>query len=166
MILGISIDNFTILHVVISLLAIASGLLVVVGMLRGHRMPGWTAFFLVTTLLTTVTGFMFPITAFTPALGTGVVSMLVLAVAFFSLYAKKLHGAWRAAYVVGAVAALYLNVFVLVVQTFLKVPFVNALAPTQAEPPFLVAQSIVLAVFVGLGILATMRFRPGPALAA
>jgi hypothetical protein len=134
-------------------------LVVLFGMLRGQRMPGWTALFLVTTVLTTVTGFMFPITAFTPALGTGIVSSVVLLVALVAIYVMRLRGAWRWTYVAGAVTALYLNVFVLIVQSFQKIPAVNALAPTQAETPFLVAQVATLAVFVLFGLLAAMKFR-------
>lgn len=160
MVLGLSIQNFTLLHVAISLIAIASGFVVVFAMLRANPSPGWTALFLIITVLTTVTGFLFPITAFTPALAVGVLSSLILIVALFALYAKKLDGAWRWIYVVTAVAAFYLNVFVLVVQAFLKVPALHTLAPNGAEPPFVVAQAVVLGAFVILGVLAVMRFRP------
>lgn len=160
MVLGLSIQTFTIIHVIISLLAIASGILVLVGMLRSNRMPGWTAFFLLTTILTSVTGFLFPIRGFTPAIGTGIVSMVLLGLALYGLYAKHLAGAWRWIYVSTAAAALYLNVLVLIVQSFQKIPALQPLAPTQSEPPFLIAQVIALFVFVVLGTIAALRFRP------
>lgn len=166
MVLGLSIQNFTLLHVVISLIAIASGFVVVFAMLRANASPGWTALFLVTTVLTTVTGFLFPITAFTPALGVGILSSLILIVALFALYVKKLGGAWRWIYVVTAVFAFYLNVFVLVVQAFQKIGALNALAPRGSESPFVIAQAVVLGAFIVLGALAVMRFRPWPGRAA
>jgi hypothetical protein len=160
MIIGLLIENFTILHVAISLIAIAAGLVVLVGMLRAARLPGWTALFLVTTVLTSVTGFMFPISGFTPGLGTGAISIVVLAVALAALYAKHLNGTWRWIYVITALAALYLNVFVLIVQSFQKVPALQKLAPTQSEPPFLIAQVAALIMFLALGAMATRKFRP------
>lgn len=160
MILGLSLASFTILHVLISLAAIAAGVVVVAGMLRADRLGGWTALFLALTLLTSVTGFLFPIKGFTPALGTGAVSIVILVAALWALYGGHLRGAWRAVYVVCAVAALYLNVLVLIVQAFLKVPPLHTLAPNGSEPPFLVAQTIALVVFVVLGILALRRFYP------
>jgi hypothetical protein len=160
MVIGLSVHTFTILHVVISLIAVASGLIVLFGMLGAHRLPAWTSLFLVTTILTSVTGFMFPIHGFTPGLGTGAVSMLVLAVALIALYAKHLVGSWRWIYVAAAVSALYFNVLVLIVQSFQKVPTLNTLAPTQSEPPFLIAQGAALMAFLFLGIAAVFRFRP------
>ena len=161
MILGLSIAAFTILHVIISLIAIVSGIYVVIAMVGGSKPTGWTALFLLTTVLTSVTGFLFPITQFTPAVGTGIVSLVVLAFALVALYAKHLFGAWRWIYVVTAIAALYLNVLVLIVQAFLKVPFLHPLAPNGNEPPFLIAQTVALVVFVALGIAAVIRFHPG-----
>jgi hypothetical protein len=160
MILGLSIENFTTLHVAISLVAIASGLVVLVGMLRARRLPGWTALFLLTTVLTSVTGFMFPISGFTPAIGVGVVSMVTLAVALAALYVKRLDRFWRWVYVTTALAALYFNVFVLIAQSFQKVPGLRTLAPTQSEPPFLIAQVAALIAFLVLGAMATRKFRP------
>lgn len=153
---------FTLFHVALSLVGISTGFVVLAAMLRSRRVPGWTAIFLATTLATTVTGFMFPFNGFTPALGVGVVSLAVLAVAIPALYAFRLAGRWRAAYVATAVLALYLNVFVLVVQMFQKIPVLHALAPTQKEPPFAIAQGLVLVAFVALGILAVRRFHPVP----
>jgi hypothetical protein len=109
MVLGLSTQTFTIIHVIISLLAIASGILVLVGMFRSNQMPGWTAFFLLTTILTSVTGFVFPIRGFTPAIGTGTVSLVLLGLALYGLYGKHLAGAWRWIYVATAGASLYLN---------------------------------------------------------
>ncbi len=131
-------------------------------------MPAMTAIFLVTTAATSVTGFLFPFETFGPPEIVGVLSLVVLAAALAALYLYKLVGAWRWIYVATALAALYLNVFVGVVQTFQKVPFFNALAPTQKEPPFAVAQGIVLIAFIALGIMAARKFRPaspGPAFA-
>ena len=162
MIAGLSIENFTILHTATSLIAIASGLIVLAGMLRARRLPGWTALFLVTTILTSVTGFMFPINGLTPAIVFGVISIVILAIALMALYVKQLSGAWRWIYVMTALAALYLNVFVLIVQSFQKVPALQKLAPTQSEPPFAIAQGVALIAFLVLGTLAARRFRPGP----
>jgi hypothetical protein len=158
--LGLSLDAFLILHVAISMVAIFAGFIVLGGMFSSAPMPGWTAFFLLTTILTSVTGFMFPVGGFTPALAVGAVSILLLAVALAALYARRLDGRWRAIYVVSAVAALYLNVFVFVVQSFQKVGFLQALAPTQGEPPFAIAQTALLIGFVLLGWMAVRRFRP------
>jgi hypothetical protein len=166
MILGMSISTFTTVHVVISLVGIASGLIVLVGMFGANRLSGWTALFLAATILTSVTGFMFPISGFTPALAVGALSLVVLAAACLALYVCRLAGAWRWIYVVSATAALYLNVFVAIVQAFQKLPFLQPLAPTQSEPPFLAAQAAVLALFVVFGVLAVIRFRPATAMPA
>lgn len=160
MILGLSIYAFTLLHVVISLVGIVTGLVVLGGMLRSARPGALTHIFLVTTLLTTVTGFLFPISTFTPALGTGIVSMLLLLPALAGLYVFGLKGAWRWIYAATAIVALYLNCFVLVVQSFQKVPFLAELAPTQSEPPFLIAQGVLLVAFLILGTRAVKRFHP------
>jgi hypothetical protein len=151
---------FTLLHLILSLVAIAIGLVVMQRLLANDPSPRWTFWFLATTAATTLTGFLFPFRGFTPALGTGVVSTVVLAITLYALYGKHLAGTWRWLYVVGAVVSLYLNVFVLVVQVFLKVPALHALAPTQKEPPFGIAQGLVLLVFVAIGFLAVRRFRP------
>jgi hypothetical protein len=159
MMLGLSLQAFTILHVIISLVAIAAGLVVFYQMLNSQFSPVWTLVFLVTTILTSVTGFMFPIAAFTPALGFGIISLVVLAVALYALYSQHLAGAWRWIYVVTALFALYLNVFVLVVQSFQKIPALNALAPKGSEPPFAIAQAVVLAAFLYFGYCAVKAFR-------
>ena len=149
----------TLFHVALSLVAIVAGLVVARGLLASNPIPRWTHVFLWTTVATTVTGFVFPFRGFTPAFGTGIVSTLVLVPTLFALYGRKLTGAWRKIFVVGAMISLYLNVFVLVAQTFLKVPAVHVLAPTQAEPPFAIAQGVVLLVFVVLTIVAVRRVR-------
>src|SRR6267378_4266454 len=151
--------TFTQVHVVISLLAIFAGLVVAFGLLTAKRFDCWTAFFLIMTVLTSVTGFFFPFHGFTPAIYVGIVSLVVLAIAIFARYGRKLAGAWRWIYVVTAMLALYLNVFVLIVQLFQKVPALKALAPTQSEPPFMVAQLVAFALFVVLTIVAVIRFR-------
>ena len=162
MIAGLSIENFTILHTAISLIAIASGVIVLAGMLRARKLPGWTALFLVTTVLTSVTGFMFPINGLTPGIVIGLISIVILAIALMALYLKNLSGAWRWIYVVTALIALYFNVFVLIVQSFQKVPALQRLAPTQSEPPFLIVQGVALIAFLVLGTQAARKFRPGP----
>ena len=158
---------FTLFHVALSLVGIVAGLVVLRGLLASKRLDGWTALFLTTTTATSVTGFLFPFKGFTPAIGVGVVSMVVLAIACYARYSRHMQGSWRQAYVVTAVLALYLNVFVLVVQAFLKIPALKALAPQQNEPPFAIAQGIVFVLFLIAGLRATMRFRDaGPAPAA
>ena len=152
-------DTFTIVHVIISLIGIGSGLVVMVGLLTGRRLNGWTALFLASTVATSVTGFFFPFHGFTPAIAVGIISLFLLAVAIFARYGRRLAGAWRWLYVVTAMVALYLNVFVLIVQLFQKVPALKALAPTQSEPPFLVTQLFVLALFLVLTIIAAIKFR-------
>jgi hypothetical protein len=154
---------YTIIHTLISLIGILTGLIVLVGLLAGKRLDGWTKWFLITTVLTSVTGFFFPFHGFTPAIALGIMSLSVLAVAIFARYPRQLAGHWRWIYVVTAVIALYFNVFVLVVQTFEKIPALHALAPTQTKPPFKLTQLVVLAIFVLLGIIAAIRFRPTPA---
>ena len=160
MILGMSIPTFTLVHTVLSLIGILAGLVVLFGMFGANRLPGWTAVFLATTVLTCVTGFFFPRDQILPSHIVGIVTLVVLAVAIVALYVYRLAGAWRWIYVASAALSLYLNVFVGVVQAFLKVPFLNALAPTQSEPPFAIAQGMVLVVFVVLGILAVRSFHP------
>jgi hypothetical protein len=157
MISGMS--TFTLVHVGISLVGILSGLVVVFGLLSGKRLDGWTALFLVTTVLTNVTGFFFPFEGFKPSYVIGALSLVLLALAIEARYRRNLAGGWRRTYVISAVMALYFNVFVLVAQLFEKVPALKALAPTQSEPPFAVAQGVVLAIFVGLGIFAVKGFR-------
>jgi hypothetical protein len=163
MIPGMSAATYTFLHVLISLAAIGSGLVVMFGFLTGKRLDVLTAIFLITTVLTSVSGFGFPFDHLLPSHRVGIVSLIVLAVAIPGRYKFHLAGAWRWIYVIGATTALYLNVFVLVVQAFMKVPALKALAPTQTEPPFLVAQSLVLVVYLGLTILAAKRFHIEPA---
>jgi hypothetical protein len=155
---------FTLVHVLISLIGIATGFVVVFGMIAGKRLPGWTSVFLWFTVLTSATGFLFPYHGFKPSYVFGIISLIVLAIAIYARNAKGFAGGWRATYVVTAVFALYLNTFVLVFQAFLKVPALHALAPTQSEPPFKIAQLCTLVLFIILGILATIKFRPAPIL--
>jgi uncharacterized membrane protein SirB2 len=162
MILGLSTSTFTLLHVALSLAGILSGLFVLVGMLGAKRRPGWTLLFLATTIATSVSGFFFPADSFGPAHIIGVLSLVVLVVALLARYVNGLAGASRWIYVMAALLALYLNLFVGIVQAFQKLTFLQALAPTQSEPPFLYTQLAVLAIFVVLGIVAIIRFRPEP----
>ena len=151
--------TYTLIHVAISLVGIGSGFIVLFGLLTARRLDGWTAVFLATTVATSATGFGFPVDHLLPSHYVGFISLVVLALAIFARYGRHLAKGWRAAYVVGAVVALYFNVFVGIVQAFLKVPALRAMAPTQSEPPFQIAQLSVLALFVVLGILAVIRFR-------
>ena len=158
MILGMSTATFTTLHVILSLIGIVSGIVAVLGMLGARRLDGWTALFLATTVLTSVTGFFFPRDHLLPSHILGIISLVVLAIAILALYVYRLAGAWRWIYVVGAVAALYFNCFVGVVQAFQKLGFLQPLAATQS-----LAHIVVLAIFVVLGVLAVIRFRPAAA---
>ena len=164
MILGMSTSAFTLFHVVLSLIGIVAGIVVVAAMFGSKTVNGWTALFLVTTVLTSVTGFLFPSDQVLPSHIVGVVSLLVLAIAIVALYGYRLARSWRWIYVAGAVLALYLNVFVLVAQAFQKVTFLNALAPMQSDPAFIIAQVIVLVIFVMLavGALKTFHAEPNP----
>jgi hypothetical protein len=152
-------QTLTAIHVVISLIGIFSGLVVMFGMLESKPFDRWTVLFLATTAATSVTGFFFPFHGVTPAIVVGAISLVILAVAILARYPRHLAGAWRWIYVISAAVALYLNVFVLVVQLFQKVPALKVLAPTQSEPPFAASQLIVLIAFVVLTIAATQRFR-------
>lgn len=159
MILGMSLSTFTLVHVLLSLIGIGAGLVAMFGLLGGKRFNGWTALFLLTTVLTSVTGFFFPFHKVTPGIVIGVLSLIVLAIAIYARYARRLSGSWRWIYVVTAQIALYLNVFVAIVQAFEKAPPLKALAPTQTEPPFLVAQSIALIFFIVITVVAVKKFR-------
>ena len=150
------------IHVALSLIGIVSGLVVFYGLLTGTEFGRWTALFLAATILTSVTGFPLAPFGFDPPRAVGVLSLILLAVAVAALYAFKLRRAWRWIYVITAIAALYLNCFVGVIQAFLKVPSLHTLAPTQQEPPFVVAQLVVLVIFVVLGVLALIKFHPAP----
>lgn len=151
---------YTIVHTLISLIAIFTGVVALFGMLSGHRLDGWTKWFLTTTVLTSVTGFFFPFHGFTPAVAVGIISLVMLAIAILARYSRQMIGAWRWIYVVTAVMALYFNLFVLVVQAFLKIPSLHALAPTQTEQPFKLAQLTVLALSALLCLIALIRFHP------
>ena len=167
MILGMSLSAFTTLHVIISLIAIVSGIIVMFGLLGSNRMPGLTAIFLLFTILTSATGFLFPFEKLLPSHIIGILSLVLLAIACIALYGLKLSGAWRWVYVLTAMISLYLNMFVLVIQSFLKVPALTALAPGNppSGPVFAVVQGIVLLFFVVVIVGAMRRFRPMPAYA-
>lgn len=177
MIVGLSVATFTLVHVIITLIAIASGFIVVFGLIGSHRLPKLTALFWLTTVLTSVTGFMFflaPTQAkmFTPAAGTGVVATLVFLIALFALYARHLYGKWRWIYAIATVISLYLNVFVLIVQLFEKIKPINPAAPMVGPPfapptdfQFAVTQVVTLVIFAMLGLIAAIKFRRGPGLA-
>ena len=159
MILGLSIASFTIFHVILSLAGIGSGFVAVFGLIGNRLLPRWTALFLITTILTSVTGFLFPFHGFDPAIGVGILSLIVLLLATIALYGGKLAGGWRGTYVIAAVIAQYFNVFVLFAQLFAKVPALKAIAPTQSSPVFGITQLVVMASFIVLGTLAFKRFR-------
>ena len=152
-------ETYTLVHVVISLIGIATGFVVLAGLLKNQRLDGWTAVFLVTTTATSLTGFGFPFVRLLPSDIVGAISLVVLAVAIVARYRHRMARGWRATYVITAVMALYFNVFVLVVQSFQKLPALAALAPTQSEPPFAIAELIVLVAFLVLWYLAVIRFR-------
>lgn len=161
MIFGMTTATYTLLHTAISLVGIGSGLVVLWGMLAGKRLDRWTLLFLVTTVLTSVTGFGFPFDVhhLLPSHKVGSLSLVLLAIAILARYTLRMAGGWRRTYVITAIASLYLNVFVLIVQAFLKVPALKEMAPTQTEPPFKIVQGLVLVAFVILGIQASKRFR-------
>jgi hypothetical protein len=162
MILGMSLSTFTMVHVIISLIGIVSGLFVLYGLLSSREMPGMTALFLLTTILTSVTGFLFPFDKLLPSHMIGILSLVLLAIACIALYVVKLAGAWRRICMLTALVALYLNVFVLVIQSFLKIGPLHALAPSvpPSEPPFAIVQGIILVLFVVAIIASLRRFRP------
>jgi len=167
MILGMSLSTFVTLHVIISLIGIVAGIIVMFGLLGSNRMPGLTAIFLLFTILTSTTGFPIPpllSEKLLPSHMIGILSLVLLAIACLALYGMKLSGAWRWIYVVTAMTSLYLNVFVLIIQSFLKVPALHALAPSvpPSEPPFAVVQGIVLVFFAIVIIGAIRRYRPPP----
>jgi hypothetical protein len=167
MVLGMSLATFTLVHVIISLIAIVAGLIVMFGMLNSNTMPGLTAIFLLFTILTSATGFLFPFEHLLPSHMIGILSLVLLAIACIALYGTKLHGVWRPVYVVTALASLYFNVFVLIIQSFLKVPALHAIAP--GNPPagaaFAVVQGLVLVFFIVVIIGAWRRYRPVPSFA-
>ena len=153
---------YTIFHTVLSLVGIATGFVVLIGLLTGKRLDGWTKWFLIATAATTITGFFFPFHGVTPAIKLGILSTIILAIAVYARYAKHLAGAWRWIYVVTALVAFYFNFFVLIVQSFEKIPALNALAPTQTEPPFAITQLVTLVLFLILIVIGVIRFRIEP----
>jgi hypothetical protein len=159
MILGMSLAAFTVFHVILSLIGIGTGFIVVFGLIGGNRLPRMTGLFFLTTILTSLTGFLFPFKGVTPAIIVGILSMVVLLLAMAARYGGHLGGAWRGTYVVSVLVALYFNFFVLIVQSFAKAPALRALAPTQSEPPFKIAQAAALLLFVLLGVFSFRNFR-------
>src|SRR5215467_2684544 len=169
MILGMSLSAFTTLHVVLSLIGIFAGLVVLIGMFGSKTLPGWTGIFLATTILTSVTGYFFPVNQILPSHIVGALSLVALAIALLAYYRYRVGGSWRWIYVVAALVALYFNVFVGVVQAFAKIPFLHSLAATQSDPPFVIAQLVVLVAFIVFGVIAIRSFHPradGPVLRA
>jgi phosphoglycerol transferase MdoB-like AlkP superfamily enzyme len=160
MVLGMSLAAYTTVHVIITLIGIASGFIVLFGLLSGRLLGAWNGVFLVTTVLTSVTGLGFPYTKVTPGIILGLLSLVILAIAIFALYGRHLRGGWRRTYVITAMIALYFNVFVLVAQLFEHVPAIHALAPTQSEGPFKIAQLLLLILFVVFITGAARKFRP------
>jgi len=160
MILGMSTATYTLVHVLISLAGIGSGLVVMFGLIAQKRLDGWTAVFLTSTALTSITGFGFPFHGLLPGHFVGIISLVTLAIVIPARYVFRLAGPWRWTYVVGSAIALWLNVFVLIVQSFQKVAALRELAPTQKEPPFVVTQLLALLIFATLTVFATLRFHP------
>jgi uncharacterized membrane protein SirB2 len=157
---GLPTHLFLQIHVGLSLVGIVAGLIVLYGLLAGRALDGWTALFLLTTILTSVTGFPLAPFGLDPPRMVGILSLILLAIAVVAYYAFHLAGAWRWVYVVTAMVALYLNCFVAVIQSFAKLPSLHALAPTQSEPPFLIAQIALLILFIVLGFLSVRKFHP------
>jgi hypothetical protein len=161
--MNLDFSMFTWVHVIISLIGIVTGFVVMKGMLASQRLDDWTAVFLATTALTSLTGFGFPFEKLLPSHIVGIISLVVLLIAIVARYAFDMNGGWRPAYVVAALVAQWLNVFVLVAQLFMKVTALHALAPTQAEPPFLIVQTAVMVLFIIVGIAALRQYRPAAA---
>jgi hypothetical protein len=159
MILGMSIAAFTQFHVILSLIGIAAGLVALIGLLANRLLSAVTVLFLITTVLTSVTAFLFPFKGVTPGIILGVLSLIALALAIAALYVGKLTGAWRGTYVISAGIALWFNVFVLFAQSFAKIPALHAIAPTQASPGFGITQAVVLVIFIILIRRAFKNFR-------
>jgi hypothetical protein len=160
MILGMSLRTFTYLHVYISLIAIGAGFIVVYGMIAAKRVPVLTAVFLFMTALTSLTGFLFPFKGVTPADVLGILSLIVIVIAIIARRRSQTSGVWRGTYVISSILALYFNFFVLIVQSFQKIPSLHALAPTQTEPPFKLAQLITLIIVIALTTMAFKKYRP------
>jgi hypothetical protein len=160
MILGLSLTQFTFLHVFLSLVGIAVGVFVIYGLLTSKRLGILTTLFFLTTVLTSLTGFLFPNKGFTPALSIGFVSLVVLGLAIVALYVKKLAGSWRSIYVVTVCIAYYLNFFVLVAQAFSKIDVLHTIAPSQSSPGYAISQLAVFVVFLLLTVRALKRFHP------
>jgi hypothetical protein len=162
MILGLTLTTFTLLHTVVSVVGIITGLVVAGGLAAGKRFDGLALVFLVTTIATSVTGFGFPFVKLLPSHAVGIVSLIVLAVIIVAQYVMHFAGVWRPTYAAGIVFATYLNTFVLVTQLFRRLPALIVSAPTQSEPPFLLTQGLTLALFAWLGVAAVKGFGAAP----
>jgi hypothetical protein len=160
MIFGMDLATFALLHVLISLAGIVAGFIVLIELFVDRRPGGWTITFLGLTILTSVTGFFFPFAKLLPSHIVGIISLVLLSIALFALYRQRIRGIWRPIYIVTAMLSLYLNVVVLIIQAFLKIPALKSLAPTQIEPPFLIVQGATLALFLGVIVIAAIRFKP------
>jgi hypothetical protein len=160
MVLGIGLSTYTIIHVIISLIGIVTGFVVIFGMTGNHRLNGWTFWFLLFTVLTSLTGFGFPFDHLLPSHIVGIISLVVLLIAIVARYSFGLDGPWRWIFIVTAVVAQWFNLFVLVVQSFQKIDFLRVMAPTQSEPPFQIAQGAVLIVMIVLAAAALRKFHP------
>lgn len=160
MILGMTLQSFTVFHLILSMIGIAFGFIVAGGILASNKLPGWTALFLLTTILTNATGFLFPVAKLLPSHIVAALSLVLLAVALYAYYGKSLDGVWRPVYIVTAMLALWFNVFVLVAQSFLKVALLNVYAPTGSEPPFAITQGVVLIFFIAAILLGIRKFKP------
>ena len=160
MILGMSLSTFTVFHTALSLIALIAGIFAVMGLIGGRRHNGWIGLFLLTAVLTSVTGFAFPFDKLLPSHILGILSLVALAISLLAIYVFHVDGAWRWIFAISAVIALYFDAFATVAQSFLKIAALKSLAPTQSEPPFLIAQGVLLAIFVVLVITAAVRFHP------
>lgn len=161
--MSVALDLLTVLHVGLSLVGLGAGFVVLRGFLTSERFDRATLIFLLTTIATSLTGFLFPFHGFTPALATGIISLLILPIAVYARYGRQMRGHWRWAYLLAATGALYLNTFVFIAQIFLKFPALRALTPNQNEPPFVVAQGVVFLAFIAMTIAALKRFHPDSA---
>jgi hypothetical protein len=160
MILGLDLTTFTLLHVLISLIGVVTGFVVMAELLRSRSSGGWTTIFLATTIVTSASGFLFPFSKLLPSHIVGIISLALLAVAVFAFYGRHMHGVWRPVYIVTALLSLYLNVFVMIIQAFMKISILKGLAPTQTESPFLIVQGMTFLCFLAVIVVAAIKYRP------
>jgi hypothetical protein len=150
----------TLFHVIVSLIAIAAGIVLAHGLITRKRYDRWTLIFMVTTAVTVLTGFVFPYNGFTPGIGVGIICVLIFIPTALARYRFAMAGIWRPIFVVGALALFYFNCLVFVVQSFQKIPPLNALAPTGGEPIIGAVQAVVFIAFLIVGFFSIRRFRP------